>query len=189
MYIGERNFLALTATAQDTTRETVIEALEMKDCVIINCKPNKLNIKFSVLQKPCDPMEILSPILQDICDKGVKSERRIIFCRTYEDTLQIFELCVLFLHKRNAFYTTVGDQSMPNFSRRICDKYDARTALDVKKSIIDLFTDADGNLRLVIATVAFAMGLDAPNIRSPCSPLGASYRHRNVHTRNWTSWA
>ena len=55
MYIGERNFkglitigdirslfppatnvLALTATAQDTTRETVIEALEMKDCVIIN---------------------------------------------------------------------------------------------------------------------------------------------------------
>ena len=41
--------------------------------------------------------------------------------------------------------------------------YDARTALDVKQSIIDSFTDADGNLRLV--TVAFAMGLDAPNIR------------------------
>ena len=33
------------------------------------------------------------------------------------------------------------------------------------ENIISSFTETDGVLRLVFATVAFAMGLDAPNIR------------------------
>jgi len=35
----------------------------------------------------------------------------------------------------------------------------------MKKNIIASFTKADGELRAVIATVAFSMGLDSPNIR------------------------
>ena len=49
--------------------------------------------------------------------------------------------------------------------KRICDKYDACTAPDVKENIVRSFTEPGGCLRIVIATVAFAMGLDAPNIR------------------------
>ncbi len=53
------NVLALTATATSK----VIECLEMKGCHIISHVPNKLNIKFAVLQKPSDVMEVLYPIL------------------------------------------------------------------------------------------------------------------------------
>ena len=45
----------------------------------------------------------------------------------------------------------------------LCDKFDACTSVCMK--IIASFTKADGELCTVVATVAFSMGLDAPNIR------------------------
>ena len=44
---------------------------------------------------------------------------------------------------------------------RLCDKF---ASVSMKK-IIASFTKPDGELRTVVATVAFSMGLDAPNIR------------------------
>ena len=45
--------------------------------------PNKLNIRFSVLEKPIDVMEVLYLILLDIIENGRESERYLIFCCTY----------------------------------------------------------------------------------------------------------
>lgn len=43
--------------------------------------------------------------------------------------------------------------------------YTKCTQLDVKEGIIKAFCIENGQLRIVIATIAFAMGLDCPNIR------------------------
>ena len=40
-----------------------------------------------------------------------------------------------------------------------------QTTLEVRQNILRSFTQVDGNVRLVFATVAFAMGLDAPDVR------------------------
>ena len=48
---------------------------------------------------------------------------------------------------------------------RLCDKFDSCTAESVKTNIISSFTRKDGPLRCVFATIAFAMGLDSPNVR------------------------
>ena len=48
---------------------------------------------------------------------------------------------------------------------RLCDKFDACTDASTKAKIIEEFTKPDGSIRVVFATVAFAMGLDSPNIR------------------------
>ncbi|SMN01674.1 ATP-dependent DNA helicase RecQ [uncultured Candidatus Thioglobus sp.] len=101
-------------------------------------------------------MEMLYPLLIDVCNNGTCSERCIIFCRTYDDTLYLFKLAVLFLNGRNALYIS---------KERVCDKYDASTAPDIKERVVQSFTQGNGSLRLVIATVAFAMGLDSPNVR------------------------
>ncbi len=36
---------------------------------------------------------------------------------------------------------------------------------DKKEQVLKLFTEQDGNLRLLIATTSFGMGIDCPNIR------------------------
>ena len=47
---------------------------------------------------------------------------------------------------------------------RTCEKFDACTSLSVKKRIMDSFIKPDGAVRIVISTIAFAMGIDVPNI-------------------------
>lgn len=45
----------------------------------------------------------------------------------------------------------------------ICEIYSAATDEAVKGNILPAFTDPDGSIRIVIATIA--LGLDAPNVR------------------------
>ena len=47
-----------------------------------------------------------------------------------------------------------------------CEKFDACTSLSVKKRIMDSFIKPDGAVRIVVSTIAFAMGIDVPNIYS-----------------------
>ena len=49
--------------------------------------------------------------------------------------------------------------------RRTCEKYDACTAENMKRHIVKSFTETNGTIRTVFATIAFAMRLDSPNIR------------------------
>lgn len=153
--------MALTATANLTTRTIVIESLDMRGCHVISQLPNKPNISYSVVTKSDNHLDLLQPLIDDLCSKGVKCERCIVFCRTYDDTMKLFQTMVLELSKRNCLYgeDNTGEKA------RLCDKYDGCTAESTRSKIIEDFTCPHGNIRIVFATVAFAMGLDSPNIR------------------------
>ena len=47
-----------------------------------------------------------------------------------------------------------------------CEKFDACTSATVKNRILKSFTKVDGAVRIVVSTVAFAMGIDVPNINN-----------------------
>lgn len=157
--------MALTATASSEIQCQVIKVLNMSDCATIRCVPNKLNIKYCVAEKPATIMEMLQPIVDAIVEKGPCADRYIIFCRTYDDTIAIFQELALELGSRGILYVS-ADDSIPKSRRRVCDKFDACTSEVTKESILQSFTEPCGILRVVIATVAFAMGLDAPNVRN-----------------------
>ena len=75
-----------------------------------------------------------------------------------------FFYIVQLLSKQNTLYV-ISNEVMPRSLCRTCDMFTACTAPSVKKNIIKSFTDPSGNLRLLVATTAFGMGLDSPNIR------------------------
>ena len=136
----------------------------MEDCKIVVKIPNNLNIRYSLLPMPSTPYEVLNPLTDEICKYGTKSKRTIVFCRSYDSLLQMYEYTVLKLHERDALFVgtpQAGKQSL----FRTCDKYDACTSLKVRQNILSSFTQVDGNVRLVFAMIAFAMGLDTPDVR------------------------
>ena len=47
---------------------------------------------------------------------------------------------------------------------RVCETFTASSSLNTKKKIIPSFTDPRGTVRIVVATVAFGLGLDSPNV-------------------------
>ena len=81
--------MALTATANLTTRRMIIKNLEMHGCYIKSRNPNRANIHYVISEKP-DVMEVFKPIVCDVCEKGEGANRCIIFCRTYNDCSMIF---------------------------------------------------------------------------------------------------
>ena len=118
------NLMALTATANLTTRTIVIESLDMRGCHVISQLPNKPNMSYSVVMKSDNHLDLLQPLIDDLCSMGVKCERCIVFCHTY-DTMKLFQTLVLELNKRNCLYgeDNTGEKA------RLCDKYDGCTAV------------------------------------------------------------
>lgn len=154
------NVIALTATATHVTRNIIIKSLEMTNCTVVLRVPNKF---YAVLPQPTSAT-VLDPIVEEVCTDGVKASRSLIFCRSYDDLLELYKITALELNRRQALYTNAA-LGTPKSSMRVCDKYDACTDVNVRKNIIQSFTDPEGTLRLLFATTAFGMGIDSPNIR------------------------
>lgn len=152
------NLMALTATASRATRKVIQENLCMFNCSVINKVPNKLNIKYTVQRKPEDPVTMLKPLILDVVARGVNADKCIIFCPTYTDCSKVFHTLVDELANHDCLYAE-------GRSTAICNIFTAVTDSGVKDAILDEFTKPDGSLRIVVATIAFGMGLDAPNVR------------------------
>ncbi len=85
----------------------------------------------------------------------------IIFCRNFVDCSSLYELFSDSLGPE--FTEPVG---VPNISVfRLVDMYASPTQKAVKDDILDSFSKQGGQLRIVISTVAFSMGIDCPDVQ------------------------
>ena len=160
--------MALTATANVSTREVALSSLEMRACHILSKDPNQLNIFYAVHpKKPSNPIAIFSPFISDIVT-GRNCKKCLCFCRTYNDTCQMYELVALELAQMKSLFPTSTHPEVELYGSKIrtCEKFDACTSESVKKRIVESFTKPDGAVRIVISTVAFAMGIDVPNLHT-----------------------
>ena len=152
--------MALTATTNLSTRKMVIQSLEMHRCYIKARNPNKTNIRYTVAEKPNEIISVVQPIVEHMRRRGQEANCFIIFGRTYNDSSAFFEILTLEFAKVRALKVgTVSGQKV-----RICETFTACSSPCTKSKIIDSFTDLNRVVRVVVATVAFGMGLDLPNI-------------------------
>ena len=152
------NCMALTATATVAARREIIANLCMQDCYEVVRSPNKLNMKYSVELKPEDALTAFLPLIESVENYGVKSDRYIVFCSTYTQCSTILHILVDELGKRKCLFP-LGS------TKPICNIFTASSAKKDKNDILEEFAKADGVLRILVATIAFGMGVDTSNIR------------------------
>ena len=129
--------------------------------MIISASPDKPNITLHVAS--FTRMETcFSPIAQQLYSQQTAIGHCIIFCQTLDDCPKLYRF----------FWTSLGDRftypiGAPDLcGNRLVDMFHSCTEPTIKNKIIDAFTTPSSPLRVVIATVAFGMGIDVPNIRT-----------------------
>ncbi len=155
--------MALTATATKSTRKFIINSLSMQMPEIVYIPPARDNIVYAVMDKPRGD-DVISKVFQGTVEK-LKIEksnmgRIIIFCKTYDNVISIYQF---FKHSLEEYFT--DPKGAPNhIINRVVDMYTHCTHESVKNKLIEQFTK-ESSLRVVIATIAFGMGIDCPDVR------------------------
>ena len=129
--------------------------------VLVYVPPVKKNIIYSVKQKTSIE-ELVSTLSCSLALFKENFPKMIIFCRRFEDCSEFY---LLFKQCLGPNFTHPVDAPSCLSKFRIVDMYTNCTHEDVKKQIIQSFSSIGSHLRIVIATIAFSMGLDIPDVR------------------------
>lgn len=131
-------FLALTATATERVRRDILDQLNLNQPRQFIASFNRANLNYSVLPKNRDSFEVLVEHLQKH-----RGESSIIYCTSRKDT-----------ESMSARLRTNGFDAQP---------YHAGLETEVRRQTQENFIR--DRVSIIVATIAFGMGIDKPNIR------------------------
>jgi superfamily II DNA helicase RecQ len=152
--------LATTATATTLTYRIVRDRLFLKDTYIVALPPEKKNIKYSVSVRP-DFEKFITTITEELGTKRKDYPKTIIFCQRYLDCSK------LYLRIRYALQENFTEPpSSPDIHyNHLITMYHSAATQPTKEKIMTSFCQQESNLRILIATSAFGLGIDCPDIR------------------------
>ena len=151
--------MALTATAKKTLRDQVICTLGMKSPTVVAVSPAKVNLIYML--KRCDTIqEAFAMLLKGIQEQRTNYPRTIIYCQRLNECGRLYQYFRTNL--KEGFTEPLGAPDLPQF--RLLDMYHSSVDQEIKESILNLFSKPS-HLRIVIATVAFGMGIDCRDVR------------------------
>ena len=153
------HIMALTATATNNLRESVIKTLGMYDPFVVSVVPEKPNMMYCV-RPLISTYEAMMPFATELQQKRKEMARTIVYCKTRDECAQLYLFFRSFLGEH--FTEPVGAPDMSRF--RLIDVFTSCTESSVKQQIISSMTTKQSHLRILIATVAFGMGLDCRDV-------------------------
>ena len=154
------HILAMTATATVSLRKCVIKTLGMINTLIVSENVDKPNIIYSVL--PFESMETtFNTLIERLRNERINMPRTIIYCQNQDNCAQLYLLMKLTLKEERL--EPIGAPDLPEF--RLFDYFTSATHASIKDCVLKAFTHPSSPLRIVIATIAFGMGIDTPDIR------------------------
>ncbi len=130
-------FITLTATADKQTRADIIQQLDLAQAKVSVASFSRPNIRYTVIEKYNPTQQILKFMEERPDDSG------IIYCATRKRVEEVAELL-----KKNKINALPYHAGLSNNHRR-----NAQNAFK------------DDDINVIVATVAFGMGIDKPNVR------------------------
>jgi len=146
--------IALTATATFETRNNVIDTLSMYEPIVISDTPDRNNIKFYVVQLKCTRENFLMPVISSLKTLKNKCDKVLIFCRKMTDVRRLFRV-----FERHLINSYEG-----GYLGRPFAMYHAKTEENIKNHVSIEFKKSDGSVRVLIATIAFGMGVNCQGL-------------------------
>ena len=151
--------MALTATATVKLRKEVASIISMKNELVVSVSPARANIAYAVRQMNTI-QETFSTLVTVVAQEAISMPKIIIYCQSKD------ECANLYIHFKNRlqekFLYPSDAPDMPQY--RMVDMYTSSTDPEVKGLIIEQFSKKQ-NPRILIATVAFGMGIDCKDVR------------------------
>lgn len=133
--------VALTATANELTKNEIINTLSLEDGEHYSCGFDRPNITYHVQSKYDEKKQLLEYIKENH-----KNESGVVYCLSRNKTEEFSKF--LSLNGIKSYY------------------YHAKMNQEDKKSVQSTFLNNDDVV--IVATVAFGMGIDKPNVRFVC---------------------
>lgn len=154
-------FLALTATASNTTQSLISHSLRMDDPLVIAVRPDRPNIHYSVQRVSVRDVTVPFQWLAEELKKERRSTTKtVVFCRSIAACIKLYKHFLTYL--RDDSYEPKGATHM--ISNRLFAMYHARVDDDDRQTILSVFRCSDSVCRILFSTVAFGMGVDIPDI-------------------------
>ena len=148
-------FVALTATATISTIQSIIENLQMYNTKVFSKLPDKSNIAYEVLRtKLSDRKMIFHKVIENLLKDGYKFKRTLFFFRRMQDLREIYSL----------FYEAFENSGYKDFRDRPFAMFHTLTSDEIKNFILKSFGDENGSVRLLLATIAFGMGVNCKGL-------------------------
>jgi RecQ family ATP-dependent DNA helicase len=152
--------VALKATATSKTREQIMKTLEMENDIHVCEIPDRKNIAYVVEVVGSNPQETFQALIDEVREKGRASPKVIIYCPRIRIVSMIYE----------SFHAVLGfdmylDSKTCNPRERLVEMYHARVDEENKEQILKSFSELDGCVRVLIATIAYGMGIDCKGVK------------------------
>ena len=159
--LEKTKILALTATATSEVLHTVKTSLNLVDPLVLGLPPNRDNIKYYV--EPLPKLEILCQLLcEGLNQLRDKFPKTLIFCHSIAECATIYKAV-----RSNLGRSFTEPPGYPDYHCfRLLDMYTRACSDDMKAKVLESFMKTDGRLRIVIATMAFSMGVDCLDIKN-----------------------
>ena len=152
--------LALTATATSETRKAIMEILLMDSPFIIYESPDKPNIAYSVFYMSRDEslQKYFEWLVKELLEHGINSTRTIIYCQTIKQCSLLYAILKGMLGD-GMYAGEIGDRK-----RVLLDLLHSCTPDANKEAVLQAFKEHDSELRVLVATIAFCMGVDSRGV-------------------------
>ena len=152
------HIIALTATTTKETFSCVKACLSLCEPVVVAVSPERPNVKLSVESPNAD--DFIRQVSEQLKEKRLSYPKTIIFCNNYSDVSKLYAYIFQFLGAN-----VTEPPGYPNVLKyRLLTMFSRASTTDMKEKVIAAFCSTNIVLRIVIATNAFSMGLDCPDI-------------------------
>jgi ATP-dependent DNA helicase RecQ len=157
--------LLFTATSPVTAQKNLIDLLHLNDPEVVSKNPDRPNIAYVKLMRPpsqsLEAKEHLHKLIAYLCSQLQSKKLEFPITIVYTDTQTIaYSYWLTEMTLKSEQY--IGEPIPEN---RIFAQYHQVCTEEMKKHVIAELCKENCKIRLVFATVALGMGLDAPNIR------------------------